>query len=60
MRRGTKKAMMLALHATGGTVEAIAHQLDAQPSDVANVLAAAGDTLAYHDGFVANFRVEPL
>ena len=54
MRRGTKKARVLDLYAAGGSVEAIAHQLDTQPSYVANVLAAAGDTPAYHDLYVSS------
>jgi hypothetical protein len=54
MRRVTKKAMVLALHATGGTVEEIARQLDTQPSYVANVLAAAGEAPDYHDLYVSS------
>src|ERR671928_283986 len=54
MRRMTKKAMALLLHAEGGTVEEIARQLDTRPSYVANVLAAAGRTPAYHDLYVSS------
>jgi len=50
----TKKAMVLVLHAEGGTVEEIARQLDTRPSYVANVLAAAGQTPAYHDLYVSS------
>ena len=53
MRRMTKKAMALVLHAEGATVEAIARQLDTRPSYVANVLAAAGQRPAYHDLYVS-------
>ena len=48
MRRMTKKAMALVLHAEGATVEEIARQLDTRASYVANVLAAAGQRPAYH------------
>src|SRR5262245_26072574 len=53
MRRMTKKAMALVLHAEGATVEEIARQLDTRPSYVANVLAAAGHKPAYHDLYVS-------
>jgi hypothetical protein len=53
MRRMTKKAMALVLHAEGATVEEIAQQLDTRPSYVANVLAAAGQRPAYHDLYVS-------
>ena len=53
MRRMTKKAMALVLHAEGATVEEIARQLDTRPSYVANVLAAAGQRPAYHDLYVS-------
>jgi hypothetical protein len=54
MRRVTKKARVLDLYAAGGTVEAIARQLDTQPSYVANVLAIAGQTPTYHDLYVSS------
>jgi hypothetical protein len=53
MRRMTKKAIALILHAEGATVEEIARQLDTRPSYVANVLAAAGQRPAYHDLYVS-------
>src|SRR5262245_29311100 len=53
MRRMTKKAMALVLHAEGATVEEIAQQLDTRPSYVANVLAAEGQRPAYHDLYVS-------
>jgi hypothetical protein len=53
MRRMTKKAMALVLHAEGATVEEIARRLDTRPSYVANVLAAAGQRPAYHDLYVS-------
>jgi hypothetical protein len=53
MRRMTKKAMALVLHAEGATVEEIARQLDTRPSYVANMLAAAGQRPAYHDLYVS-------
>ena len=53
MRRMTKKARVLILHAEGATVEEIARQLDTRPSYVANVLAAAGQRPAYHDLYVS-------
>ena len=53
MRRMTKKALALVLHAEGATVEEIARQLDTRPSYVANVLTAAGQRPAYHDLYVS-------
>src|SRR4029453_5667780 len=53
MRRMTKKAMAVVLHAEGATVEEIARQLTTHPSYVANVLAAAGHRPAYHDLYVS-------
>ena len=54
MQRITKKMLSRSLHAAGYTVEEIAQALETNPSYVANVLAAAGQTPDYYDLYVSN------
>src|SRR2546421_6710974 len=54
MKRITKKARALSLHAAGRSVEEIARALETHPSYIANVLAAAGKTPDYSDLYVSS------
>jgi hypothetical protein len=54
VKRVTKKELAISLHASGRTVEEIAHTLECSPSYVANTLIASGEPSEYSDLYTSS------